>query len=221
MKRLLSSILILGLLIAAGCTPEEAVYIRDNPPIAVNVTSGISGSVSATIVSPTDPLNGSIRTIQLEHAEIHEGHSYTVSDTVASSTNTTKWMISTPPGTTYDHLVFTLTCTGEALFKVTGEADRVGGTPLSVVNRRRVGTPEVSSTNVTRLPTGGTTDGATTLFSMRNGITGTGGKSVETAQARATSEWILKPATKYIISITTYVNDVYVTCILDWYSMEE
>ena len=146
---------------------------------------------------------------------IHDGQSFSVADTVAANTTTVKWMVLTPSATVYSHFVFTLTCTGEATFLVTEGANRTAGTSLNALNRRRTGSVPTALTTVSRTPTGGTTDGAITLFSMRNGITGQAGRSLETGNARATNEWVLAPETKYIISITTYA-DVYVSILLDW-----
>ena len=167
-----------------------------------------------------DSITSTTITIDYAHHEIHGGSSFTVSDTLTCNTTTVKWMIVTPDSTTYAHLVFELSSTGEATYLVTGDADRTAGTSLSVVNRRRVGTPTVATTTVSRTPTGGNTDGATILFSKRAGITGVGSKSVEGGSARDTNEWILKPNTKYVVSITTYA-DVYATMKLDWYEHKE
>jgi hypothetical protein len=172
------------------------------------------------IINKTDTKTGAVLTIDYGHHEVHDGSSFSVCDTVACNTATVKWMIATPASTTYAHLIFLLSCTGEATYLVTGDADRVAGTPLTAVNRRRVGTPAASTTTVSRTPSGGTTDGATILFSLRNGITGTGGKAAEAGSARDLNEWILKPNTKYVISVTTYATS-YVTCLLDWYEHAE
>jgi hypothetical protein len=167
-----------------------------------------------------DETTGSVITIDYAHHEIHEGDSFTVSDTLACNTTTVKWMIVTPNTTKYAHLVFDLSSSGEATFLVTGDADRTAGTALTTFNRRRVGTPASSTVTVSRTPTDGGTDGATILFSKRSGITGVGSKSIEGANAREFNEWILKPNTKYIVSITTYA-DVYATCKLDWYEHQD
>ena len=167
-----------------------------------------------------DPTTGYPVTIDIGHHKVHEGEAFTVCDTVACDTTTVKWMIVTPNTTKYAHLIFELSCIGEATYLVTGDADRTPGTGVTEVNRRRVGTPAVSTTTVTRTPTGGSTDGATILFSKRAGITGAGSKSIEGSSARDINEWILKPNTKYVISITTYAS-VYVTCQLDWYENSE
>jgi hypothetical protein len=155
-------------------------------------------------------------TIDYAHHEIHAGSSFTVADTLACDTTTVKWQITTPNTTKYAHLIFTLTSTGEATFLVTEGSDRTDGTALAELNRNRTGTPTAATVIVTRTPTGGTTDGATSLFSMRNGITQQGGKSQEGGNARATNEWVLAPNTKYVVAITTYAA-VYATMILDWY----
>ena len=173
-----------------------------------------------TITGPVDSISSALNVINYEHHEVHDGSSFTVADTVSCDTTTCKWQVTTPNTTTYAHMLFELSCTGEATYLVTEGSDRTDGTALVEVNRRRVGTPATATTIVTRTPTGGTTDGATTLFTMRNGITNVAGKNIEVGTARATNEWVLKPNTKYVISVTTYAA-VYVTCLLDWYEHAE
>ena len=163
-----------------------------------------------------DGVTTAAKIIDYAHHEVHGGSAYTVSDTVACDTTTAKWQVTTPDTTKYAHLIFELSCTGEATYLVTEGSDRTDGTALAEMNRRRVGTPSTAGVIVTRTPTGGTTDGATTLFSMRNGLTSVAGKNIEGGTARAINEWILKPNTKYVVSVTTYA-DVLVTCLLDWY----
>lgn len=155
-------------------------------------------------------------TLDTSHCEIHNGDSFSVADTISTDTETVKWQITTPNTTRYAHFIFMLSCTGEATFTVTEGSDRTDGTVLDTVNRRRVGVPTVATVTVTRTPTGGTTDGAITLFSMRSGLTNVASRNIETGIARAIDEWILKPNTKYIVSITTY-SASYVTALLNWY----
>ena len=197
--------------------------IKINPATSDNQTNGeqitkiVSKTGDTTFQSPRiDPVTHSLETIDYAHHEIHSGSSFSVSDTVACNNTTVKWMIVTPNSTNYAHLVFHLSTTGEATFLVTGDADRTAGTALACVNRRRVGVPSSATVSVSRTPTGGLTDGATTLFSIRDGVTGVGGKSVQAGEGRDVQEWILKPNTKYIVSITTYA-DVFTTMKLDWY----
>ena len=101
--------------------------------------------------------------------EIIKGNSFTVCDTVEANTTTVKWQIHTLADIGKIHLRFSLTCNGEALYLVTEGSDRDDGTALEEVNRNRV-LPSLAETIVTRTPTGGTTDGATVLFSLRNGL---------------------------------------------------
>jgi hypothetical protein len=186
------------------------------------VASAGYGRISSSVVRPLqlDDSTHAQTTIAYEHHEVHGGSSFTVADTVACNATTVKWLITTPDTTKYAHLIFTLTSTGEATFLVTEGADRTDGTALTPINRRRVGTPTAATVTVKRGATGGTTDGATTLFTMRNGITNVAGKNIEGSTARATNEWILKPNTKYVVSITTYA-DVYATMVLDWYEHQD
>ena len=219
----------------AGTAIAGKVYVTDGTEDADVITAadddtnldGTNGLVTNSIqhyrtdvdtVKPArmDGTTHSLQIIDYAHHEIHAGSSYTVSDTVACDTATCQWQITTPDTTKYSHLVFTLTATGEATFLVTEGSDRVDGTALTEVNRRRVGTPTAAGTIVTRTPTEGTTDGAITLFSIRNGISTIASKNIEGGQTRATNEWILKPNTKYVVSITTY-TDVFVSLLLDWY----
>jgi len=174
----------------------------------------ISDSVARAV--RVDSTTHAIETIEYEHHEIHGGASFSVADTVAANSATVKWQITTPDSTKYAHLLFELACTGEATFLVTEGSNHTDGTALTVVNRRRVGSPTAATVIVTRTPTGGSTDGAVILFSLRSGITSVASKNVEGSSARGTNEWILKPNTKYVVSITTYANS-YATCLLNWY----
>jgi hypothetical protein len=167
-----------------------------------------------------DGVTSAVKVIDYAHHEVHDGHIFAVHDTVACDTTTVKWQVTTPNTTRYSHMVFDLSCTGEALYLVTEGSDRTDGTALAEVNRRRVGTPNVAGTIVTRTPTDGATDGALVLFTERNGITNVAGKTLASGAARSNSEWILKPNTKYVVSVTTYAA-VYVTCALNWYEHSE
>ena len=202
---------------------EHDKFVEGNGKTAIRVVSegSVTNVVSTNVNNfPLDDLYNALITIDLAHHRVHDGAGFTVCDTVACDTATVKWMVVTPNSNRYVHMIWGMSSTGEATFLVTGDADRTAGTPLTVVNRRRVGTPTVSTTTVSRTPTSGNTDGATILFSDRNGATSTGSRTVATSSTRDTAEWILKPNTKYVISVTTYAA-VYVTCKLDWYELDE
>lgn len=160
----------------------------------------------------TDRVHDYVSIIDEEHAEIHLGDMYTVTDTREVDTTTFKWQITT--GAKESHIVFDLSCTGEATYIVTEDSDRTNGTALTEFSRFR-SSDKVAATVVTYTPTGGSTDG-TAFFTMRTGATGVGGKTIQGGGTRAQNEWILKANTKYVIAVTTY-DTVYVTCKLDWY----
>jgi len=163
-------------------------------------------------------LDGSTKTIitiDYAHHEVHGGSSFTTSDVVNVDTTTVKWMITTSSSSAHAHFQPIVECTGEMYEVFTEGADRTDGTLLTEVNRER-NSSKTSGLTISRTPTGGTTDGATTLRTLRVGSTGVGSKTVASGGSRANSEFVLKPSTKYILSITTYAN-VYVSLHLDWY----
>ena len=163
-----------------------------------------------------DASTNSLQTVPYEHHEIHSGSSFHTSDVRSVDTTTFKWQITTPDSLVYSHMLFNLECTGEMLLLVTEGSDRTDGTALTEVNRNRVGTPAVAGTIVTHTPTAGTTDGAITILTTRVGSTGVGSKTISGGGSRGTNEYVLKPNTKYVVSITTYAA-VYVSLELDWY----
>ena len=163
-----------------------------------------------------DASTHALEVINYDHHEIHGGSSFVCLDLRNVSTATFKWQVTTPNSTKYSHMVFDLDCTGEMTVLVTEGSDRTDGTALVELNRRRVGTPKVAGTIVTHTPTGGTTDGTTVLINHRSGSTGVGSKTISSGGLRGGNEFILKPNTKYVISVTTYA-DVWVTLDLDWY----
>lgn len=149
--------------------------------------------------------------------KVNHGHSFKVDD-VQAVNGTQKWMITTPNSKKYAHMYFDAFCTGEMLMVVTEGADRTGTTPLTPINRNRVGTPAVADVAVHRNVSGGATDGAVTIKNVHVGITDE--PSSETSQNRGQNKYVLKPNTKYIVAITTYAA-VTVSLHLDWYEHED
>jgi hypothetical protein len=154
------------------------------------------------------------------HHEVHEGSSFLVCDVRNVSTTTFKWQITTPDTTTYAHMIFDISGTGEMLAIVTEGSDRTDGTALTAINRRRVGTPAVAGTIITHTPTSGSTDGAIQLLANRSGATAVGSKTIAAGGERGINEYILKPNTKYVVAVTTYA-DIYVSFCVDWYEHSE
>lgn len=157
-----------------------------------------------------------LETIEYEHHEIHSGSSFVVSDVQQVDTTTMKWQVTTPDSTKYAHVVFDIECTGEMSLTITEGSDRTDGTALAEINRNRVGTPTTATVIATRTPTGGSTDGATTIFTKRSGATGVASKTVAAGGSRGLNEFVLKPNTKYVVAVETFA-DVYVAFGVDWY----
>ncbi len=154
--------------------------------------------------------------INISHNEqlTHEGQSYTVTDTRSINNTTAKWMLDTNGSGKEIHAIFTLTCSGEATYTLIEGADRSTGTPITAVNRNRVSS-NTSLVGFSYNPTGGTTDGSTTLFTIHTGSTSQGANIGIEGSSQSPLEWILKPDTKYIITIQTYAN-VRATCGITW-----
>lgn len=183
---------------------------------ARTVMRGINTSFDEARPFILDGISNQQVVIQSDHHEIHNGVSYKATDVVNVNSTTQKWMFETPGGTDYVHCIFDLAATGEAQYSITEGADRTTGTEIAAINRKRGGTAETSGSTVSRTPTGGTTDGAVTLYTVRDGATGLGSASNIPGSSRGDNEWMLKPSTKYIIAVTTYDN-IYVTLRLSWY----
>ena len=179
-------------------------------------TNNVIRTSNTDLTSAVDSTTTALKTIDYAHSEVHSGSSYVVCDVQSVSTTTMKWQITTPNSTKYSHMVFDIECTGEAYVLVTEGSDRTDGTALVEINRNRVGTPSVAGTIVTRTPTGGATDGATTIMARRVGATGVGNKTLSGGGNRGLNEYVLKPNTKYVVSVTTYAA-VFVSFCVDWY----
>jgi len=178
----------------------------------------LKGLISDTIsrVIRVDSVTNSLQIIDYPHHEVHSGSSFVVSDVQNVDTTTFKWQITTPNTTKYSHMIFEVVATGEISILVTEGSNRDDGTALTEINRRRIGTPGVAGTIVTHTPTNGSTDGTTTIDSLRTGATDAGGRSGTPGMGRGVNEFNLKPNTKYVVAVETFA-DIYVTLHLDWY----
>ena len=162
-----------------------------------------------------DTTTGDLVTVPEDHNQIHDGNSYTVSDIQNVNAGTFKWQITTPNSTTYAHMIFHVDCTGEMMVSITEGSDRTDGTAMAEINRNR-NSSNTATVVVTHTPTGGSTDGAVTIFADRIGSTGTGPIGGSSSGTRGENEYILKANTKYVVAVTTY-DDVYVSAEFDWY----
>lgn len=200
--------------VSAGTqTNDVKVTLDSEQVVTLSKITGVDYTVGQ---SGIDASTETLQQISYDHHEIHSGSSYVAVDSQNVSTTTMKWQVTTPAGTKYSHMIFDLDCTGEMTVLITEGSDRVDGAAVPAINRNRVGTPNVAGTIITRTPTGGTTDGAVILMNHRSGATGVGSKTIAAGGARGGNEFVLKPNTKYVISVTTYA-DVWVGLDLDWY----
>jgi hypothetical protein len=162
-----------------------------------------------------DADTGNIVNIPHDHHEVHEGDAYIISDVQNVNSTTIQWQITTPDTVVEPHVEFNIDCTGEMYVVVTEGSDRVDGTPLLPINRNRRSI-KTATVIASITPTGGTTDGTTTLRILRVGSTGMGSMTIASGGSRGINEFILKRNTKYIVSITTYA-DVFVSLGIDFY----
>lgn len=162
-----------------------------------------------------DAVAGALAVVDYAHHEIHDGHSFAINDVVAVSTTTQKWLVTTPNTAKECHAIIAVECTGEVLLTVTEGADRAGTTPLTAINRNR-NSASSATTTVHRGISGGTTDGATTIMTVRSGATGAAARTIEGGGSRGLNEHVLKKNTKYVIAAETFAA-VNVTLELDWY----
>ena len=144
--------------------------------------------------------------ITTAHERTHSGkmwkaHKYSVLDT-----NTHLFLITV--GTKDAHMFFDIDCTGEMLVIITEGADRTTTAALPNINKNR-NSANVSTTVIGYGATGGTTNGAVELEAKRIGATGVASKTVAVGSKREDNEWVLKSATKYVVSITTYAAVYY------------
>jgi hypothetical protein len=157
-----------------------------------------------------------VETITRRHHEVHEGKAFHIADVQNVNSTTMQWMITTPAAPTEVHLITSVEATGEVSAELLEASDKDGTTALVPVNRKRNGS--AAATTVHRGATGGTTDGDATqpLVRHRGGATGVGGHTLTGGGTPGSNEHILKPDTKYMMTVETFAN-VWVSVDLDWY----
>ncbi len=211
-----AAILLIGIfssLLLIGCSAQEAVYtnLSGAEDDAQVVIKGRTGD-STYQVPILDPVSHTIKAIDFEHSQIHEGHSFFVHNVVdlGNGANSTL-LIVTPNTTTWAHIVREIDIELESSFNLYEDSIvSANGTPLTAVNRDRnsANTAEVlffSSPTVTDF---GTLISQSQLGSGKKA--GGGG--------RDTSEIILKQNTKYLFVITNLTtNNNVISSKISWY----
>jgi hypothetical protein len=163
-----------------------------------------------------DSSTRALSVIDYDHHEIHAGFAFTVSSTSASlnSGNTLNMLLVTSATSPrLLHVSNQLESTGEGEITFV-EAPTVtsSGTRQVIFNRRRPASrSSAASCFINCSYTGGTV-----LRNFRSGAGKTTGGSV-----RSSSEWILKPATSYVIVFTSRASGVIAELKSDWYEHED
>lgn len=160
-----------------------------------------------------DMTTGAQVVVSHDEHKLGDGKCFKLDDLQNVSTATKKWMVTTPDSKVYARMLFDILCSGEMTVLVTEGADRTGTTSLTPINRNRVGTPAAATVGVHRDISGGSTDGVTTIKNFRIGATDK--FSALPGESQGRRGYVLKPNTKYVVSVTTYAN-VHVTMRLHW-----
>lgn len=147
----------------------------------------------------TVDLTGALVTIDYPHHEIHAGNYYSVSyrspdDGNLADNGSIAYALTT--GSVYAHLIAMGACGGDAELALYEAPDISAGTPVTPLNHNRIST-HVSTVTVVRDPTVNDTGD---LLDMLLVPGGTGGNAIgSTGNQR--EEWILAPATVYLVRI--------------------
>lgn len=183
------------------------VVVDDSTPIDVNVTNAsivIDDSTPIDVNVTTfekDTVTDSIQVITTDHANIHKGLGFSISqlnDAVANN-GTILFEVIVPAGAYVHFKQFNCWTNGsKAKFEVI-EAPTLttGATVITPINRRRVGTPSISLLTVKSDPT--VISGGTTLESI---YFGSGGGASKGGDRSLDIELVLKPDTTNLIRIT-------------------
>lgn len=175
-----------------------------------------NAQLRAAPLFPVDDVTEAIQVITTDHSQIHESHGFSVYVTFANVANAgTRHVILTTPADKYVHLKFyDLWCNNaQAQLQIYEDPYAVaGGTTLTPVNRRRIGTPVASSTTVVHTTTL-TLDNvdpahtATLLETLLFGGGGSGPQGRAGGERSLDVEWVLKPGETYVLLITNQSGD--------------
>lgn len=162
-----------------------------------------------------DSLSRALVTVTNEHHEIHEGNHFVYSNpnTIGSSASI-DWLITSPAAPVTTHLVFQADGIAVTSVFFYEGSDKTGTAAQTVFNSNRASL-NTALTTVHKGVSGGTTDG-TLLFSYASGAA-TGGIVRSPSAAGREFEFILQPATKYLLRITSGTASNLTNLFLRWY----
>ena len=168
-----------------------------------------------TTTVKVDAAVSALRCIEVEHAEIHAGDHYYVSDyaTVAAAA-TREFLITT--GAVDCHLTWLIDFNKDVQIALYEDGDKVGARAQTVFNNDR-GSANTATTTVHEGTGGGTTDG--NLISSWSGGLTLGGQARDNNKNQRNREIILKQSKKYILRTTSLTNGNIISTTLEWYEV--
>jgi hypothetical protein len=173
-----------------------------------------------------DPTQHGVVTVEAEHHEIHEGHMWHWSgyDLDLDNTELYELVFTTPSAAAYAnggygpyvHLSGSIYVSAQCIISfIEGITELVGGSAQTLMNRNRNCTA-TCQTAVKLNPTSYGTGSSTTLETQLLGTTGNVNQRVG-GEARTNIEWVLAPATSYVISVNPAGDDTIVSVNIDFY----
>ena len=176
------------------------------------------GAYEALTVSlaPFDATTGAALIMDTVHHEVHEGEMFHAAYTNSSVANGANLDLQLTTGAKEAHTTWEVFAGGQVTVSLYEAPTTSGGTAVTAYNLKR------SSTNT---PTGAVahtpTVTATGTVTLVNGRILPGGNSPQTRVGggiRSGAEWILKPATKYLMRVNNSSGStIAVNCVLEWY----
>jgi hypothetical protein len=151
---------------------------------------------------PVDPISGNRLIIEPVHGAIHDGVHFTANHSkTLGSASTLSMMMTTPATATskYVHFVCGVECTKAATWTLS-ECSASAGSAYTAYNNNR----NSSTTDPTTIVLNPTITTYGTILETH--VIGTSGNptSVSGGSVEQRNEWLLKPATQYLVNVTTY-----------------
>lgn len=167
-------------------------------------------------IAPFDATTGAALVMETVHHEVHEGEMFHAAYTNGSVANGANLDLQLTTGAKEAHTTWEVFAGGQVTVSLYEAPTTSGGTAVTAYNLKR------SSTNT---PTGAVahtpTVTATGTVTLVNGRILPGGNSPQTRVGggiRSGAEWILKPATKYLMRVNNSSGStIAVNCVLEWY----
>lgn len=209
MKNRIWLLVLVVVLLLAGCTPENPANVANFPtayPVQGRNEAGTLG------IPLEDSMTGALVTVEIEHSQLHQGTMFTVTNvTAVGGSGNESWQILTPSGTLMLHMEFNIESEAEAEFELyEGSSVSANGTAITPINRNRLSivSPETKLWATPTIKTLGT------LIDVHHWGSGKGVGGGETSM----NEWLLKPSTIYIVRLTNLtVSSNIISFEADWY----